>query len=214
MKRCGRWRACEKCARIRQAKIADKAEAMGAQFGPLHLTVITPEENSGTAIRRLRASLLRKHIAQAGIWTIEKGEQFGLLHLNILTPEPRPFNLPHAAIHTEPITAPPRAVASYIAKKSGAPSEAQYNGRLAGSWGQIGQFLATKEAAPIVVAAAINDLITTPHTRKATTYFIGQHQENEPAPTLTKEEYQALARKHLAGLYAIVERQSQKHFGT
>lgn len=185
---------------------------MAKKFGQLYLTVTTPEENSGTAIRRLRASLLRKHIAEAGIWTIEKGEEFGHLHLNLLTPEPLKLFTPNASIHTERITTSPRAVASYIAKRSGAPTDSQFRGRLAGSWGQIGQFLTTKEAAPIAMAAAINDLLTTPHKRQQTAYFNSPNSNRAPEPILSKEEYQALARKHLSRLYAIVEQQQQKHF--
>lgn len=212
--RCGNPRKCEFCARARQKKAADKAETMHQNHGQLYFSVITPHHNTGEEIRRLRASLLRKHIATTGIWSIEKGEQFNHLHINIITPAPRAITLPGADIHTERITTTPRAVASYILKKSGQPSHQQYQGRTFGTWGQIGQFLTTKEAAPIVQAAALNDLIATPHTRQPTHYFNTPSTNREQAPTLSKEQYQELARKHLAALYAVVTRQQQTHFGT
>jgi hypothetical protein len=149
-----------------------------------------------------------------GIWSIEKGEQFGTMHINLITPEPKQITIPDASIHIERISTSPRAAAAYILKLEGQPTLQQYEGRTYGTWGQIGQYLTTKEAAPIVQAAAINDLIQTPHTRQQTVYYNTPNGQKKQEPELTKEQYQALARKHLSSLYDVVNRQQNKHFGT
>jgi hypothetical protein len=204
--RCGKWRTCAKCAAHRQRKTADKAEAMARQHGALFLTVITPWQNQAEEIRRLRASLLRKEVAKAGIWTIETGEQFARLHLNLLTPIPQPCALTGADMHIERIVLSPRAVAAYITKQKGAPDPSQYSGHLVGSWGQIGQFMMTREAPPIIMGAAMNDLLATPDGPRQIHYSGLEIQPAEPRQELTRDQYQALARKHLSTLYAAIER--------
>jgi hypothetical protein len=207
----GNWRTCDKCARRRQNKIANRAEAIEKANGPLWFTRITPNENSGTAIRRLRAALLRQKISTSGIWTIETGEKYNHLHLNLITPQPSITPFHNIDIFTEPVTTSARAVAAYISKRSAAPSQSQYDGRLFGSWGQIGQFMPDRSTAPIIQAAALNDLIITPHTRQPVIYSFAPEHNPNPEPRLTREQYQELARKHLSALYAATERRPQDH---
>lgn len=205
-RRCGNWKTCDRCARIRQKRTADKAEAMSIKYGQLYLSVMTPHDNTATAMRRMRAALLRKQWAPAGIWTIETGEDFQHLHLNLITPEGLAPNMQGATIHQERITTTPRAIAAYITKRKGAPTEQQFDGRLLGTWGQIGQIMATEKAGPIIQAAALNDLIATPHTRQNTTYFHNTNADTTAPDTTTPEQYRDIARRHLSALYAAAHR--------
>lgn len=199
--RCGNWRICTHCAAIRQKKAADKAQALEQWAGPLFLSVITPEENTGTAIRRARAALLRKSIAKAGIWSIEIGEKHSRLHLNIITPQPKEIIIQHAAIHTERITTTARNVAAYITKQSAAPSTMQYDGRLLGTWGSAGEWLSAPQTTPVIQAASVNDLLKTPDHRQP--YHFSYCPEANPnyRPELTKSEYKTIAESHLVELY-------------
>lgn len=204
---CRNWRACPTCAALRQAKTADKAEALHLKYGQLYLSVITPHQNNAIAIRRMRAALLRHSFAPAGIWTIETGEKFNHLHLNTITPYPTPPGLDDATIHTELIKTSPRAVAAYITKRIAAPSAAQYTGHLLGSWGQIGQYMTTSETEPVIQAAAINDLLSTPLTRMPYHFSFCPEANPNTEIILTPSEYKEIAKRNLSALYAAVQKQ-------
>jgi len=208
--RCKNWRICDHCAKIRQKKAADKAEELEKYAGQLFLTVITPEENTGTALRRARAAMLRKSIAGTGIWSIEKGEKHSRLHINIITPQPKIIEITGAQIHTEQIRTSARSTAAYITKPSAAPSLIQYDGRLLGSWGIIGELMLKREANPIIQAATINDLLKTENIRQPFHYSYCQEANPVFHPELTKQEYKQIAERHLAELYAALHNQNHQ----
>lgn len=152
---CGNAFTCARCARERQRRIADKAEALERQYGQLAMTVIKPELNTQDEIRRLRASFLRRCLTPAGIWTVETGTQFARLHINILSPKPIPARWKNCETYSELLIATARDAAAYISKRSGMPAIEQYQGRLYGTFGQIGEILVNQRAAPVVAAASI-----------------------------------------------------------
>lgn len=153
--RCENARECDICARARQQKIAGVAEAIEQQHGPLTMTVIRPEQNTAAAIEAVRASFMRRALAPAGIWTVETGELFGGLHLNILSPAPREARWRGCQTYSELLRTTARDAAAYIAKRSGMPTVEQYAGRLYGSFGKVGEILATQQRVPVVQAAML-----------------------------------------------------------
>lgn len=204
--RCGNVRTCEHCARRRQQIAADKAQKMAFEHGQLWLSVFTPHQNQAQEIRRIRAALLRKGFANKGMWSVETGEKFGGLHLNTITTRPTFSQINNADTHIERIATTARAAAAYITKQKGMPSTTQFSGKLLGWWGQAGQFATTQDAPPIIQAAALNDLLDTPDGPRKFKFSGLEEQPLEPVPELSREQYQALARKHLAALYAASER--------
>ena len=152
---CGNIYTCERCARERQRKLADKAELLEKHFGPLTLTVLVPESNTQEAIRRLRASFIRRTLASSGLWTIETGSQFAGLHINFLSPAPITASWKNAKCYSELVNTTSREAAAYIAKRSGLPPKEQFIGRTSGTFGQLFNYLSNKDAPPLVQAATI-----------------------------------------------------------
>lgn len=198
--RCGNARECEYCATTRQMQIAGMAEALGEQWGQLTMTVIKPESNTAAAVKAVHASFMRRALAPAGIWTVETGELFGGLHLNILSPKPMAARWRGCETYSELLRTTARDAGAYIAKREGIPSAEQYPGRLYGSFGQIGEILATQERMPILQAAAIE-------------VAMGGGKGAEVNPPLklegrtretTKEERAEIMRRHLPNLYAAM----------
>jgi hypothetical protein len=149
---------CEECAAIRQRRIGDTAEAIEREHGTLTMTVIKPNDNTEAAIKKLHASFMRRSLAPAGIWTVERGEQFGRLHLNYISPKPLPAKWRNCETYSELLEITARDAAAYISKRCGLPEPKQYKGRLYGSWGRVGEILVSREMleqAPIVPAASI-----------------------------------------------------------
>jgi len=208
---CGNWRICERCAKFRAAKIADRAEYLEQKFGRLALARVSPEENSELAIRKLRDSIVRAKLAPAGIWTIETGELYAGLHLNCIFPASYQFEASKRFDYVELIKTSSRAAAAYIAKRKGMPQMQQYGGRLTGSWGTFMQKLMSSkdQAAAACQAAAVNMALgLTKPAESAWVYFSPQSKQltREPAPYVekTRDEYREIARKHLSNLYAIM----------
>jgi hypothetical protein len=154
------------------------------------------------AIKALRASIIRRGIAPAGLWTVETGTKFGALHLNILSPKPHPLKIPYARTYSERIQACTRVAAAYISKQTGMPTPQQYAGHLYGTWGRIHDILTAPDAPPLVQGAALEHILTgkqgpTPPPPAPYCSFT-----NTTPPTLTREQYAAIARRHLPNLYA------------
>lgn len=208
---CGKWRICERCARIRAARIADRAEFLAARHGRLALARLSPIGNTADAIRRARSKLIREKIAPAGLWTVESGELFGRLHLNLLIPADLDRVKTGGFDYWEPIKSSVRSVAAYIAKRQGMPQESAYTGRLFGEWGSIAQHLmkstSTDQAA--AQAALLQVTITQEWTHHGVKHWTKcQHgiAQQEPLPVREKSllEYQEIARRHLPDLLRIV----------
>lgn len=210
---CGHWRTCELCARIRQKKIADAAQALEAKQGRLCLSVARPPENTAGAIRSLRDQIVRSKLAPAGIWTIETGELFMGLHLNILAPARFSDALRRAGHHVELVQSSARAAAAYISKRAGMPEEQQYRGRLYGKWGNISEVIMTSESLETAAPrAALSEWSLMSEQDKAYAQqgwhrCKGGYVKGEPAkPERTAEEYRAIAARHLPNLLAAVGR--------
>lgn len=228
---CGNARNCERCARLRQKKIADVAEKLEQQHGQLTLTVLVPEKNTQEEIARLRASFIRRTISTAGIWTIETGCSFAGLHLNILSPRPAKTTWRGAKSYSELVQTTSREAAAYISKRSGMPPVEQFSGRLYGSFGQLFTYLSS-EAMPIEVQAAAlevslsgeqydmpeNKLFSnkqdwTRHDPNKPDFYNPDfpHLCNPPLETLvsTPEQRREIMRKHLPNIMAAMNPATQ-----
>lgn len=195
--RCRNARECDYCAEVRQRQIGDIAEKLEERYGPLTLTVLKPEENTAKALKAVHASFMRRCLAPAGIWTVESGEMFRRLHLNVISPKPIPAKWRNCETYSELLTTTARDAAAYIAKRRGMPDEIQYQGRLYGSWGQVGEILATQERYPVLQAATLEVQLSG-----------GQVEAPEPIgrEARTKEEFREVAERHLSVLRAMTGR--------
>lgn len=203
--RCRNARDCEYCAAVRQQQIGDIAEQIEQQHGQLTITVLKPQQNTAEAIKALHASFMRRCLAPAGIWTVEKGEQFGRLHLNILSPKPLPAKWRNVESYSELVNATARDAAAYIAKRAGMPDEQQYRGRLYGSWGQPGTILATQERFPVVQAAAL-ELVLAGSAEIGQMDISGRWGAARPVRERSREEYAEIANRHLQTIRALTGR--------
>ena len=208
---CGHWRTCERCARYRAAKIADRAQFLEARFGKLALARITPEINSEHEMKKLRDRLVRQKLAPAGIWTIETGEQFLKLHLNLLLPHEAAAANKGVFDYTEPVRSSARSVAAYIAKRKGMPLPHQYSGRLQGEWGSIAQHVMKSGQLFMAPIQAATMQVTLWHKwqHRGVSHFtrtIEQVAAPVVLPVREKSllEYAEIARRNLSNIYAIV----------
>lgn len=215
-KRCGDWRTCPRCAALRQAHVADRAEALERQFGQLQFTVIKPEENTAAEIRRIKASLLRRTLIPAGIWTIETGEKFNGLHINMITPPGQMPEIKRATTYTELIRTTARVAAAYATKQSGMPSPDQYEGRLFGQFQKVSDILVNRHMPPVAAAAAIEQQMRgkipidtwTERERAAAMapiFPMFKQSGTEKTDETAMEEYEKKARRHLYNLYHAAE---------
>ena len=219
---CHHWRICERCARIRQAKIAERAEYLELRQGKLALAVWKPDYNTAQATKNLRDKLIKSKLAPSGIWTIETGELYAGLHLNTIFPARYIEEARHKADHIEIIKTSARAAAAYIGKRTGMPTIKQYSGRLMGEWGTILQHITSSNSieTATVKAAAVNmsmmsqdDLdrfgpIYLEKLKELNYQFQGkpqsENQQPEKKPELTAAEYAVIARRNLPKLYEAV----------
>lgn len=197
---CNNIRECNHCAQERQGRIAGVAEEIEKQYGQLTMTVIKPEQNTSAAIRAVHASFLRRALTPAGIWTIETGELFNGLHINILSPEIMAARWKGCKTYSEAVRTTARDAAAYISKRSGMPALEQYNGRLYGAFGKIGEMLVDQEHYPVVQAAAVELVLS------------GKRPEpvpSEPAERIdiSLDTRRDVMRRHLPNLYKAVRRQ-------
>lgn len=158
---CRIFRTCKRCAALRQSKIADKAESLSKTHGQLWVSTFSPEQNTPESIKALRGKLLRKGLAEFGLWTIETGEQFKKLHINTISTEPKLKLLEAHSGWSEPIKGNVRHVAAYISKPGAIPQTNQYSGRLYSAWGHISDYMLDQRSGPIIQAATINDIAMT-----------------------------------------------------
>lgn len=197
---CRRFRTCPRCAKIRQAKAGDLAEKLQSYFGPLYLTVLTPEMQTPEAIANIRQRWAHLSRVPAALWSVEEGDKRGTLHTNIIHPVCKPAKPRGAAIHTEPLRHAPRIAAAYITKREQIPDPGRYPGRTFGRCGHLLHFLALDENNPTIQAAAINELLNPPPTEPPRPIVWNKPPE---APRLTDAEYKEIAKRHLPNLAAL-----------
>lgn len=174
-RRCKQWRVCDACARIRQAQIADVAEA-GAALVP-HVSYAVVRTYDAHSINRDREKFIARlaQISEGGLWTIEIGERKGGLHINVIAGTLDPIAAADLAAcwpggssadfwHTDIPRRDARRVAAYCAKREAMPDADYYGGRLYGSWGTWKRPLAAlvedrHTTPPVVAGAALQTMI-------------------------------------------------------
>ena len=196
---------CKYCAAVRQYEIANKAEAMERQFPRLFLSVIKPLDKTGAAITKLRAALLRRQFAPAGLWSVESGEKAGGLHLNIIAPAPVVKSIQGATTWAEVLTTTARAAAAYINKPGSFPDRAEYSGNLTGSWSRIPDLFAHRDMPPTVQAASFEYALSGQSPEHFARKAEATRDPSGTRPQLTREEYRAIARANLPNLYAALK---------
>jgi hypothetical protein len=204
LRHCGDWRRCEHCARTRQATIANRAELLSNQFDTLFLSILVPVEKSARAIQRIRAALMRKAFAPAGLWTVETGEKLGGLHLNIIAPAPAPELLRDCSTWSQAIDTSARAAAAYISKQSGHPEPAEYSGHLYGTWSRVADIAIDPHMPPTVQAASAEAALSNKHPDAYLRAALASREQQRAEETLTREQYHAIARRNLPNLYAVI----------
>lgn len=200
--RCRRWRHCDHCARIRQARIANAAARLASISARLDWVTLSPIAAGSHAVVKSRAEFLQKVRPDGAVWTIEQAPTTGRLHCNILLPSHEPRRLTLSASHVVCDINEPRRIAAYISKREQMPSPENYPGRLYGTAGPLWHWLSSGGAHPLVQAATAQTEIDE---------AVGKHQgipecplpnQNEP---LTLADYAEIARRHLpdilGGLY-------------
>ena len=197
---CGRFRTCPRCAKLRQRDAATLAEKLEKLFGPLALTVITPEMQQPEQLAKLRARFMELSKAPAGVWSIETGDQRGTLHTNLIHPLARPVRLRGAAVHTSTVRTSARAIGAYIVKPSQIPDPNLYPGRTFGRCGPLMSYLAQDAENPMIQAAALNKLLEIAPPPKAPPMM---YNTPKPVGELSPEQYHQIALRHLPNLAAL-----------
>lgn len=174
-RRCKQWRNCDDCARIRQAQIADVAEA-GAALVPRVSYAVARTYDAHTISRDREKFIARlAQISEGGLWTIEIGERKGGLHINVIAGTLDPIAAADLAAcwpggssadfwATDVPRREVRHVAAYCSKRAALPDPDYYGGRLYGSWGTWKRPLAAlvedrHTAHPAVAGAALQTMI-------------------------------------------------------
>jgi len=199
--RCGNFRHCEACARIRQAHFASLAEKLLMHEEALFSWRLTPHTNSEAEIRRLKAAVKVQLRRSPAVWTVEQGERNAMLHLNIISGlhHPKPIK---ASSHwvSEQITNL-RHAAAYILKRSQIPEADAYTGRQFGNFHSLGQWLIDDNMPPLIQAAAIETNVLT-LVNLPTPYL--ERQDKIAQMRGTRGYYGTIADNHLLKFRAAV----------
>lgn len=155
-RRCGFFKHCDPCARLRQARFADKAVKLFPNISNLYLIRITPDESTPSEIIRIKEAAKRQLDGTPALWTVEQGTLTNKLHLNLIA-QVKPARQFKAASHfvSEPIKNL-REAAAYILKKEQFPSVESWSGRQFGTFNTLESILLGAKTAPILQAAALD----------------------------------------------------------
>lgn len=198
--RCGLFRICKFCARVRQAHVADIAEQVLSHYPVLYPARITPDINSPVEIERIKSAIKRQLGAYSGLWSVEVGEVFGLLHLNIITPKNilKPIKGTHywqgQALENL------RRYAAYMVKPSQIPDLSQYSGRQFGSWQSMSDLFKNERQLP-VIQGAFHENITLHQFILPGPYL--ERQKEIAAMRKFNRSYSEIANDHLVKLRAF-----------
>lgn len=157
--RCGKYRTCMPCARLRQARFADLAQALLENENTTFLTRITPVISSKAEITRVKAAVQHQLGKQKAVWSIEIGTIAHQLHLNLISPLASFKPIKNASQHTTPQIVNLRQAAAYMLKQSQIPPEDAYTGRQSGSWNNPISSLAQSKTNPLLQALALQLLV-------------------------------------------------------
>lgn len=219
---CNRWRTCARCARRRQAKIADAVQDLHHRVGDLRWHILYPHGMNQEAARAVKANWLRAAAPEGAIWTVEQSTKNRALHVNIITPAEVLYTPRHANYWQQVIAGDVRAVGAYIAKQKQMPRPADYGGRLYGKAGQVWGILANQTDFPAVAAAAAQYAINShamldravEYLKHETKMSRFEHDrlraEREAGPEQTKEELREIAARWLPDLLEWKEKNRQK----
>lgn len=153
--RCRKWRDCAACAKIRQARFADRAEAAAVQMEIPTYYVLVPDDKTPAGIEYARAWFVRTNRPAAGVWSVESGKFQAGFHLNVIAEWSETEKAFKGHIYREPIYSSVRAVAAYMTKAERAATPQDGFARQTGNMGSAADWL--KKAvhdAPVVAAAA------------------------------------------------------------
>lgn len=184
--------------------MADRAEGLASQFDTLFLSVLVPVDKTEASIQRIRAALLRRAFAPAGIWSVETGGKMGGLHLNIIAPAPIDRELRDCRSWSAALTTTARAAAAYINKREGFPSRTEYSGHLAGSWTKIADLCTDSHMCPTVQAAAVEAALSQHGADHYLRAALASSEREQPKRDLSRGEYHDIARANLPNLYAVL----------
>lgn len=185
--------------------MADRAEALEGQFDTLFMSVLKPHDKTEAAIHKIRAALLRRAFAPAGIWSVETGEKMGGLHLNIIAPTPINRAMRDCETWSEALTTTARAAAAYINKPEGFPNKAEYSGHLAGSWSKIADLFTSRHMPATIQAASAEAALSRHRPDHYLRAALASREREQPKRDQTRAEYQAIARANLPNLYAAIK---------
>lgn len=200
-RRCGYFSACDNCARLRQARFADKAQRLFPNIHGLYLWRLTPDDNTEQGIIRLKAAFKRQLDNGAALWTVEQGQVTNKLHLNVIAAvnPPRTFKAANQFV-TGPIKNL-REAAAYILKKGQYPHHDSYSGRQHGSFNSLGSILLATKTTPIIQAAALN--LTLQKASALPTPYL-ERQLQIAHDRLTSGDYKAIALQNLPHFRAAI----------
>lgn len=196
---------CKYCAAVRQYQIANKAEALEREFPRLFLSVIKPMDKTGAAITKLRAALLRRQFAPAGLWSVESGEKLGGLHLNIIAPAAVIKSIQGADCWSEVLRTTARAAAAYINKPGSFPDRAEYSGNLTGSWSRIPDLFTARDMPATVQAASMEYALSGMPPEHFAAKAEASRNQPTSTPALTRDQYRQIAYNNLPNLYAALK---------
>lgn len=152
--RCGFWRSCPVCSKIRQARAADQAERLLGKDGPVMLTVAQAQLGDHRNVESIRQIARRALGMDCGLWSVERGQQAGRLHVNIIT-RLTDYEPPESIrMHSSIVESGARVAAAYATKLEQAPSASDYAGRCFGYWRNPVAALAGAGPAPVLRAYA------------------------------------------------------------
>jgi hypothetical protein len=197
--RCNRWRDCDDCNRIRQARFADEAEAAAVYMLAPALWVFVPLSRDPAELAKIREWFQRHYKPAAAVWSIEYGHKSTGWHLNVIADHARADAPPGVRVYCERIKGTIRTVAAYITKGSQRPPRDDAIKRVTGYLGNWKK--------PTDAAAPASPLISaTLHMQRST-------EPKQPSPVPGPERPSDTARRHLAELYALGERLQRSDYG-
>ncbi len=152
--RCRKYTTCATCAKIRQARFADRAEQAAKKMKIPTYYVLVPDDKSPKGIEYARRFFVRQNRPAAGVWSIESGAFQAGYHLNVIA-DWEPITAPFKGhIYQEPIRVNVRAVAAYITKAERAASKAEGFARQTGDLGHITDWMRKPDYNNTIIHAA------------------------------------------------------------
>lgn len=200
--RCGHFRTCDPCARLRQAHFADIAQQLLGQKALLYLTRLTPHINTQEEIKRLKIAVKRRLSAANAVWSVEQGTKTGSLHLNVISEINSIKSHRGADQYISGAITNLRNAAAYITKQSQLPNKEAYSGRQFGCFTSVFGALIDYYHTPILQAAIMENAVL--NAMVLPTPYLERQKEIEEVKG-TKEHYKSIAMRHLPRLQAALD---------